>query len=87
MTRHTTPDPIDAAAWFVAGQPGATARILERHTAREDGSCAGCGVYRPVRWPCVLVHIARRAKKISSAADKDAPPGPKRWAWCGRTAA
>lgn len=59
---------IEAAAKFVAGEDGAAARLLSQHTRNDHGDCAGCGGYRPVRWPCVLVHIAERAREINRQA-------------------
>lgn len=72
------PSPIETAAWFLLQQPGGVGRFFARHTALESGSCAGCGTYRPVRWPCVLVYIARRAQQIHpgravSSADAATP--------------
>lgn len=70
MTTHTTAGhdsdrcSLAAAAWFVAEQPEGIARIDQRHTARPDGSCAGCGTYQPVPWPCVLVYIGQLAKHL-----------------------
>jgi hypothetical protein len=72
-------DPIVSAAWFVANQPGGAARLFDRHWVREDGDCNGCGVYRPVRWPCVLIYIARRAEEFGLArvlASTDLPTDP-----------
>ena len=65
MTHTSRPDSIATAAWFVAGQPGSAARLLGAHTRRDSGDCAGCGVYRPTRWPCALVSIARRAEQLN----------------------
>ena len=62
-------DAFDAAVSFATAQPGWTARVGARHTPRPDGSCAGCGSYRLVRWPCVLVHIARRAEQTRAPRD------------------
>jgi hypothetical protein len=59
-----SPDPIETVARWAADQPGWTDRVLAHHTRRPDGSCAGCGGYRPTRWPCLLTHIARRAREI-----------------------
>lgn len=59
------PSPIEAAALFLIDQPGALARVREHHTPLDNGDCAGCGVYRPVTWPCVLIYIARRADELS----------------------
>src|SRR5262249_47417749 len=39
---------------------------IDRHTRRANGSCAGCGSYRAVAWPCALIHIARLAKEIQA---------------------
>lgn len=86
MTRHThDPDVITTAAQFIAEQPGATAGIMKDHTARSDGTCAGCGVENRTPWPCILIHIARRAAKIrprhasrstnrATAEDTEDPP-------------
>jgi len=57
-------DPVEAAAWFLAAQPGAVERTLGVHARREDGRCAGCGQLRQVWWPCVLVNIALRARLL-----------------------
>jgi len=64
-TPSVQPDPVETAAWFVAGQPGSADRLLGAHTWRANGDCAGCGVHRPTRWPCALVSIARRAEHIN----------------------
>lgn len=58
------PSPIEAAALFLLDQPGAVARVHEHHAPLDNGDCAGCGVYRPVIWPCVLIYIARRAEEL-----------------------
>lgn len=68
MSRHagrTEVGPVEMAARFVAEQPGGAGRIFERHEARGDGTCTGCGVYRPVQWPCLMIFIARRAEEIT----------------------
>ena len=69
MTDPSGPDPIEAAARFVAMEPGWTDRVLAQHTARENGDCAGCGTYRPERWPCTQLRIANRALEITRAAE------------------
>ena len=55
---------IDATARFAAAEPGWIERVRAQHTRRGDGSCAGCGSYRMVRWPCVLIDIAGRAEQL-----------------------
>ena len=55
---------IEAAARFAAEQSGWIDRVRGEHTRRPDGSCAGCGSYRLVRWPCVLIDIAGLAERI-----------------------
>jgi len=67
MTGSGVQETLAAAARFGAEQPGWVDRVIDRHTQRADGSCAGCGCYRPVSWPCVLLHIARRAAQIQAA--------------------
>ncbi|WP_028922609.1 hypothetical protein [Pseudonocardia acaciae] len=56
-------DVIETAAWWAIEQPGWVERVFERHVS-DDGRCTGCGSYRPVPWPCVLVVIARRAQEL-----------------------
>jgi len=71
------PDPIEAAAWFLAAQPGAVERTLRAHARRADGRCDGCGQLRQVWWPCVLVNIALRAQLLrggSGAVSFDETP-------------
>ena len=77
MTGLTPPDPVASAAQFAAEQAGWVERVLDRHTQRPDGTCAGCGSYRLVSWPCVLVDIANRAEQILSVA-APRPAGPER---------
>lgn len=86
-------DVIETAAWWAIEQPGWVERVFERHTS-DDGRCAGCGSYRPVPWPCVLIAIARRAQElielgraqrggVDTAADRGVPdrrPAPRRLA-------
>jgi hypothetical protein len=67
MTSDEVPDPLDAAARFVARQAGGIEAVLARHVRRVDGGCAGCTGHHFVRWPCVMVDIARRAKGIDPA--------------------
>ena len=55
---------IEAAARFAAAQAGWIERVRGQHIRRVDGSCAGCGCYRLVRWPCVLIDIAGHAEWI-----------------------
>jgi len=57
-------DPIEVAARFVLTEPGWTTRVLSAHAPDERGACAGCEGYHAVPWPCVLVHIARRAETL-----------------------
>ena len=59
---------IDAAARFLADQPGGVERILAAHRRREDGRCVTCT--RADHWPCTMVAIARRANAYLSV------PGP-----------
>ena len=59
-----SPDPLDTAVRFAAEQPGWADRVLHQHKNDGDGCCTGCGDYRLVRWPCVLVHIATRVRAI-----------------------
>lgn len=77
MNRDTPPvrpDPIETAAWFAAAQPGFADRLLSAHARRKSGDCAGCGVYRPTRWPCALVSIARRAEQINRERSRRSVP-------------
>lgn len=66
MIGSTLTDPLLAAARFGADEPGWIGRVVDRHTRRTNGSCAGCGSYRAVAWPCAMVHIARLAKEIQA---------------------
>ena len=59
-------NPVEAAIWFVAGQPGGARRILLQHHRRDDGQCAGC-LTVPVSWPCVVGVIATKALSLDSA--------------------
>jgi hypothetical protein len=59
---------IDAAADFVAGQPGAAQRILDRHRRNPTGNCTGC-LHAPTPWPCTLATIARLASRQDHSAD------------------
>ena len=78
---HSSQDPtsIASAAWFAAEQSGWIDRVHTQHTPRGDDSCAGCGSYRLVPWPCVLIHIARHAATIQAAHNRrphpDSPAG------------
>jgi hypothetical protein len=65
------PSPLAAAAWFVVEQPAGIARIDQRHKARPDGSCAGCGTRQPVLWPCVLVYIGQLANRLRGQTTAD----------------
>jgi len=56
--------PIDSAVRFAVQQPGWADRVMRDHRRGADGSCTGCGGYRLVRWPCVLIHIAVRAQQL-----------------------
>jgi hypothetical protein len=58
------PEPVETFARWAADQPGWTGRVFAHHTRRADGTCAGCGGYRPTRWPCLLIHIAGRTREI-----------------------
>jgi hypothetical protein len=42
-------DPIEAAAWFVAAQPGGPAQLLAAYQGRVNGQCTCCGWYRAAR--------------------------------------
>jgi hypothetical protein len=57
-------DSLVVAAHFAAVQPGWIERVRSTHIARADGTCAGCGTYRPTPWPCVLLYIARSAEHL-----------------------
>ena len=57
------PSVVDAAAQFVAKQPGGARRILAEHERRPDGTCSGC-LTSPVAWPCVVSVIAKRALEL-----------------------
>ena len=57
------PSAVDAAARFVALQPGGAARILFEHDRRPDGTCGGC-LTSPVTWPCVVSLIAKKAQEM-----------------------
>ena len=57
------PSVVDAAAHFVAAQPGGARRILTEHERRPDGTCGGCLTY-PVTWPCVVGVIAKKALQL-----------------------
>jgi hypothetical protein len=61
--RADKPSAVDAAARFVALQPGGAARILLEHDRRPDGTCGGC-LTSPVTWPCVVSVIAKRAQEM-----------------------
>ena len=50
---------IDAAARFLAAQPGAVERMLNIHRPRGDGRCSAC--LPLVHWPCTMANIARVA--------------------------
>ncbi len=80
---NTRRDPIEAAARFVAEEPGWIDRALAQHIRRNSGDCAACGDYRPVQWPCVLVHIANRAAEMirehPSRSSRCAASGSGRW--------
>jgi hypothetical protein len=54
---------IDAAARFLAAEPGAAERALENHRRSPDGRCAGCRT-RPVDWPCSTASIALAAQAL-----------------------
>ncbi|MGH3589172.1 MAG: hypothetical protein ACRDQ0_22920 [Pseudonocardia sp.] len=58
-------DCIEAAAWFLAQDPGAVARALDVHTPTRDGRCRGCA-YRGLQWPCAVASSARRAAQLLS---------------------
>jgi hypothetical protein len=42
---------IEAAARFLAFEPGAAERLLVTHRRCDDGRCAACGM-RSGQWPC-----------------------------------
>jgi len=56
-------DPIEAAAQFMAAQPGAAERTLRTHIRLDDGRCAGCGQSQLIWWPCTLANIALAASR------------------------
>lgn len=60
-------DPVELAAQFVSSDPGWTDRVGATHIQRLDGDCTGCGSYRPVKWPCVLIKIRQRALEIQGS--------------------
>ena len=60
------PSAVDAAARFVAQQPGGARRILLEHDRRPDGTCGGC-LTSPITWPCVVSAIAKRAQELDPA--------------------
>lgn len=53
---------IDIAVQFVAMQVGGWERTLARHQPLPCGLCGGCSS-RPVRWPCSVAVIARKARE------------------------
>ena len=57
------PSVVDAAARFVAMQPGGARKILLEHDQRDDGTCGGC-LTSPVTWPCVVSVIAKKALEL-----------------------
>ena len=61
--RTEKPSVVDAAARFVALQPGGARRILREHARRDDGTCSGC-LTSPVHWPCVVSVIAKKALEL-----------------------
>ena len=61
--RAGKPSVVDAAARFVAMQPGGARRILLEHERRPDGTCGGC-LTSPVTWPCVVSVIAKKALEL-----------------------
>ena len=61
--RADKPSVVDAAARFVALQPGGARKILREHGRRDDGTCSGC-LTSPVHWPCVVSVIAKKALEI-----------------------
>lgn len=63
-------DPVEMAARFVSSDPGWTDRVGASHIQRLDGDCTGCGSYRPVEWPCVLVKIRQRALEIQGNQER-----------------
>ncbi len=82
-----SPAAIETAAWFVADQPGWIERTLARCVPNAHGDCAGCGSYRPVRWPCTQVWIAHTAQRLirerakpSAVPRREAPATPTRCA-------
>jgi hypothetical protein len=69
MTRKSC---IDAAADFVAAQPGGAHRILDRHRRDPSGNCSGCR-HAPTPWPCTLTTIARSAARGRHDHSADGP--------------
>jgi hypothetical protein len=61
--RAERPSVVDAAARFVAMQPGGARKILLEHARRPDGTCGGC-LTSPVTWPCVVSVIAKKALEL-----------------------
>jgi hypothetical protein len=64
--RAEKPSAVDAAARFVAMQPGGARKILLEHERRNDGTCGGC-LTSPVTWPCVVSVIATKALELDPA--------------------
>jgi len=60
------PSVVDAAARFVAMQPGGARKILLEHDQRDDGTCGGC-LTSPVTCPCVVSVIAKKALELDPA--------------------
>ena len=64
---------VESAARLLAQQPGGPEKVLAAHYRRDSGDCAGCGTYRPTRWPCVLILIGRRAVVARRPQSRERP--------------
>ncbi|WP_028938434.1 hypothetical protein [Pseudonocardia spinosispora] len=63
---HEESDGFEAAALFMAGEPGCAERTLAAHRREENGStCAGCR--RSPEHPCFLAKVALRALELLAA--------------------
>lgn len=56
---------MDIATQLMAAQSGAADHALSVHRRAPNDRCTGCGPGR-VRWPCVVVVVARRALGTSA---------------------
>jgi len=71
MTGSGVQETLAAAARFGAEQPGWVDRVIDRHTQRADGSCAGCGCY-PTRVLAVRVAPYRPPSRADSGGARAA---------------